>query len=583
MGRRAAADHRTAAGNWMTTRQRLETLQRLGRQATIVAAMSWLIFGVLHHGYRLQWVRGQDALHIAADACVVAAYAFGIVVRFLLFRQEGKSARRFWIDLLFLVFSLFLSWTLHAGTAAVILRRAQGGFVLLAATPWGRRYVTALARRPALVMVLSFAVTIAVGTLLLTFAAATEDGGGAPFLTAFFTATSATCVTGLIVVDTPAYFSLFGELVILGLIQVGGLGIMTLSAALFVLMGRRLTARQRRVLSSVLDETGLRDVGVLVQNIFQTTMIIEGLGALLLFVRWYGDFASIAETAYMSIFHSVSAFCNAGFSLLSLNLMDYVADPVVNLVMALLIVLGGLGFTVLSDLYAHRSLRRRGPGLSTHTRVVLLTSAALILVGGIALFYFEYAHSLAPYSVPVKLQAAFFQSVSARTAGFNSIDMTRITPVAALVFTALMFIGGSPGGTAGGIKTSTFALLVLSVRTIIRGREEIEVFGRSISKENLHRALAVSMASFGIVFVAFTWLLASQAVDYVSLLFESVSAFGTVGLSMGATAQLTAFGKVLIIALMFAGRVGPLSLALAVGEEMERLVYRYPTTKLLVG
>ncbi len=565
------------------TRQRLETLQRLGRQTTIVAAMLWLIFGVLQHGYRLQWVPWQDALHIAADSSVVAAYAFGIVVRFLLFRQEGKSARRFWIDLLFLVFSLFLAWTLHAGTAAVILRRAQGGFVLLAATPWGRRYVTALARRPALVMVLSFAVTIALGTLLLTFAAATEDGGGASFLTAFFTATSATCVTGLVVVDTPTYFSLFGELVILGLIQVGGLGIMTLSAALFVLMGRRLTARQRRVLSSVLDETGLRDVGVLVQNIFQATMIIEGLGALVLFVRWYGDFDSITQTAYMSIFHSVSAFCNAGFSLLSLNLMDYVADPVVNLVIALLIILGGLGFMVLSDLYAHRSLRRRGPGLTTHTRVVLLTSAALILVGGIAVFYFEYAHSLAPYPVLVKLQAAFFQSVSARTAGFNSIDMTQITPVAALVFVGLMFIGGSPGGTAGGIKTSTFALLVLSVRTIIRGRDEIEVFGRSISKENLYRALAVSMASFGIVFVVFTWLLASQAVDFVSLLFESVSAFGTVGLSMGATTQLTALGKVLIIALMFAGRVGPLSLALAVGEEMERLVYRYPTTKLLVG
>ncbi len=565
------------------TRQRLEKLQRHGRQATIVAAMLWLIFGVLQHGYRLHLVPWQDALHITADACVVAAYAFGILVRFLLIRHEGKPTRRLWVDLLFLVFSLFLAWTLHAGTGAVILRRAQGGLALLAATPWGKRYVTALAHRPTLVMVLSFAVTIAVGTLLLTFAAATEDGGGAPFITALFTATSATCVTGLIVVDTPTYFSLFGELVILGLIQVGGLGIMTLSAALFVLMGRRLTARQRRVLSSVLDETGLRNVGSLVQNIFQATMIIEGLGALVLFVRWYGDFDSITQTAYMSIFHSVSAFCNAGFSLLSLNLMQYVADPVVNLVIALLIILGGLGFMVLSDLYAQRSLRRRGPGLTTHTRVVLLTSAALVLVGGIAVFYFEYAHSLAPYPVLVKLQAAFFQSVSARTAGFNSIDMTRITPVAALVFVVLMFIGGSPGGTAGGIKTSTFALLVLSVRTIIRGRDEIEVFGRSISKENLYRALAVSMASFGIVLVVFTWLLASQTVDFVSLLFESASAFGTVGLSMGATTQLTALGKVLIIALMFAGRVGPLSLALAVGEEAERLVYRYPTTKLLVG
>jgi Trk-type K+ transport system membrane component len=240
--------------------------------------------------------------------------------------------------------------------------------------------------------------------------------------------------------------------------------------------------------------------------------------------------------------------------------------PAVNLIIVLLPPWTSR-LSVLSDLYAHH-LRDPGQGCR-RTRASFATK--LPHLGGDRDLLLQYAHSLRPTRGGEA--AGGFQSVSARTAGFNTIDMTRVTPVAALVFVVLMFIGGSPGGTAGGIKTSTFALLVLSVRTIVRGRDEIEVFGRSVAKENLYRALAVSMTSFGIVFVGFTWLLASQSVDFVKLLFESVSAFGTVGLSMGATAELTVLGKVLIIVLMYVGRVGPLSLALA-SEEAERLVYR---------
>ncbi|UCG44490.1 MAG: Trk family potassium uptake protein [candidate division WOR-3 bacterium] len=436
-------------------------------------------------------------------------------------------------------------------------------------------------------MALSFVGLIAAGTLLLCFPAATGDGRGTPLLDALFTATSATCVTGLIVRDTPVFFSRFGQLVILGLIQLGGLGIMTFSASLAVVFGRRLGAARRRVVADLIEESRNIDIGQTLRYIVLFTLTAEALGTLLLFMRWLPEYPNPWYALYVAGFHSVSAFCNAGFSLFPDSLVHYAADPAVNLVVIGLIVSGGLGFVVVHEML-NRETVRRGPvfsfrRLTVHSRMVLWTTGLLTLAGTVLFFFFEYDGVLAALPVPAKLVASVFQAVTPRTAGFNTVSMAGLKPVTLLLFLALMFIGASPGSTGGGIKTSTFAVLFMAVRSRIRGRQDVEVHGRVVPKDVVYRATSIAVTSVAIVAGFFILLLATETGAFQDVLFETTSAFGTVGLSTGLTGQLSPVGRVLVTLLMYIGRLGPLTLALAMRARVSRLPIEYPSSEVMVG
>jgi trk system potassium uptake protein TrkH len=461
----------------------------------------------------------------------------------------------------------------------------------------GRRFIDSMIRNPAKLVVLSFAFVILVGTVLLTLPRATEDGRGATVVDALFTSTSATCVTGLVVMNTnrdeeadPALpsFTLFGQVVILVLIQIGGLSIMTLSASAFLLMGGRLSFRSASLMGNVLEENRSNSLPSMIRYIVIMTAAFEATGAILLTVRFALVEPEFSTAAWQGLFHSVSAFCNAGFSLFGRNLERFVSDPVVNLTITSLIVFGGLGFTVIAALVSRETwthgVRLGWKKLTVHSRLVLIVTLALIAGGTLLLFLCDHAGAQDGLDWSDRLWASYFQSVSARTAGFNTIDLTRTTSAAFLVYVILMFVGASPGGTGGGIKTTTLALLALSIRAVLIGRDDVTVLGRTVPRSTIHRAIAVTFLSGAACLITLLLLLVSQdGITTEQLIFEVTSAFGTVGLSMGATTKLDDFGRVLISLLMFIGRCGPLTLTLALGQRATAAEIGYPDCRVVVG
>jgi trk system potassium uptake protein TrkH len=442
-------------------------------------------------------------------------------------------------------------------------------------------------QRPVRMLALSFLSLICVGTLLLSLPQATNDGRGAGLLNALFTATSATCVTGLIVKDTPTYFSLLGQVVILCLIQLGGLGIMTFYSSLVVLIFQRLGLTDRRTMVELIEESRQVDIARLIRYVLLFTFLAEGLGAAILFLRWLFAFPNPVQALYFAVFHSVSAFCNAGFSLFSDSLIRFQLDTITNFCVMGLIVIGGLGFPVVNELINRRTISQ--PLLTTirrltvHARIVLSTTALLIISGAILFFFIEYDNALAPLPLGGKLLASLFQSITARTAGFNTVNTSILKPVTILIWTILMFIGASPGGTGGGIKTSTVAVLFLAVRSRLRGAEEVYIAGRFIPKEIVYRATAITALGLSAVAGGLGLLLATQSHRFEFLLFEATSAFGTVGLSAGITPNLNFIGKLLIIFLMYIGRIGPLTLTLAMAAPHKRRAITYPHARVIVG
>ena len=439
---------------------------------------------------------------------------------------------------------------------------------------------------------LSFATVIAVGTIALRWQ------GGLPnapivWIDALFTSTSATCVTGLTVKDTGTEFSLTGQWIILGLIQVGGLGILTLSSWFLFLFGRRPTLSERTALADSFGLPAQLTVARLLGRILLYTFTIESVGAVLLFLRFLFIY-SPSDALYAGVFHSISAFCNAGFSVFRNNLADFPNDPLVNLVIMSLIVSGGLGFYVLEEIRAGLMARRRGQRWrwSLHLRAVLLTTVCLIVGGAGAIYLLE---SLNPdYTAPwyARIIPAFFQSVAARTAGFNTVDMTTLSNGTALVLILLMFIGASPGSTGGGIKTTTFATLAALLIARWRGRTDAEMFGRRIPADLVAKSLAVTVG-FLIGYLICVMILQVTELGgelsrhvrdpFLAMTFETSSAFGTVGLSLGVTPHLSVGGKLAIALAMFMGRVGPLAFALTLIGERQGLPYRYPEERILIG
>jgi trk system potassium uptake protein TrkH len=438
-------------------------------------------------------------------------------------------------------------------------------------------------RHPAQAVVLGFGVAIAASTLLLMLPASTAAGERASFLTALFTATSAVCVTGLVVVDTPSYWSAFGESVILGSIQLGGLGIMTLASLLGLLVFRRLGLRTRLLAQTESKTLGLGDVRRVVRGVATTSVVIEAVLAAALFLRfWLGYGESLGRAAYLALFHAVSAFNNAGFALWSDNLIRFATDPWVSLTIAGGVILGGLGFPVLFELWREYNTPHRW---SLHTKVTLLTSGILLLGGMLFITAFEWRNpaTLGPLDVPGKLLAGFFQAVMPRTAGFNSLDYAQMTETSWLSTDVLMFIGGGTASTAGGIKVTTFMILFFAIMAEVRGDPAVEAYERTVPTAVIRQALAVALLGVALVVTGTLALLTITGLDLDRVLFEVISAFATVGLSTGITADLPPAAQYVLVVLMFVGRLGPITFATALALRGRRKLYRYAEERPLVG
>lgn len=433
-------------------------------------------------------------------------------------------------------------------------------------------------------ILLSFFTAILVGSVLLALPISSASGEAVPYIDALFTATSATCVTGLVTLTTVTTWSVFGQVVLLILIQIGGLGIITIMSGLMIVLHRKMGLNDRLLIQDAFNLNTLSGLVKFVKKVIAGTFLVEGIGALLymlVFIPRYG-----LKGIWISVFNSISAFCNAGIDILSENsLCEYATHPLVNFVTCTLIILGGIGYIVWWDLAQFTKTRRRHK-LSLHSKIALSTTTILITVGALAFFLFEYNNPLTigNFSLFDKIQASVFQSVTTRTAGFATIPQQHLTNSSSMVSLLLMFIGGSPVGTAGGIKTVTFAILVASAYATIKNRNEVILFNRTISKESINKAIAVTGMSFAILFLSTVLLAAVTNADALDILYETVSATATVGLTRNLTPLLNFAGKLVIILTMYLGRVGPISLAIAFNLKKEnKNIIKNPTEKISVG
>lgn len=437
-------------------------------------------------------------------------------------------------------------------------------------------------RRPARVVLGAFATVIAVGAVLLSLPAASAGSAAASPVTALFTATSAVCVTGLIVVDTPNYWSTFGELVILGLIQVGGFGIMTLASLLGLVVARRMSLRLQLSTQVERKSLGVGQMRQVVLGVARTSVLFEVCVAAVLCARlWMGYGEPFGRAAYLGGFHAVSAFNSAGFALYSDSLMRFVTDPWICVPVAVAVLFGGLGFPVLFELRRHLRVPHHW---SLHAKLTLGMMLILLVFAGVAVTAGEWANpaTLGRLGAPGKLLAGFFQA-SMRTAGFNTVEIGEMNPATLLSLDVLMFIGGGSASTAGGIKVTTFALLGFVILAEIRAEPDVGVLGRRLPRDIQRQALTVALLSVGAVVIFTTVLLAIAPFTLDRVLFEAISAFGTVGWSTGITPQLSDVGKLLVTAAMFAGRLGPATLASALALREHTRRYELPEERPIVG
>lgn len=440
---------------------------------------------------------------------------------------------------------------------------------------------------PSQIITLGFLGTILVGAIILALpvSAAKES---LTLIDALFTAASAVCVTGLTVIDTPKDLSIFGQIVLLLLIQIGGLGYMTSATILSVVIGKKVGLKQRLVLQEALNVLSMEGLIRFTKGVLKVTFLFELIGAVLLSIRFSVDM-DITKAVYFGLFHSVSAFNNAGFSLFSDNLIGYRDDIFINIVITTLVVIGGIGFLVISDVYKY--IKREVARLSTHTKVVLSVTSILIMSGTAAILIFEYFNpqTFASFSLKSNLLAAYFHSVTARTAGFNTIDIGLVQSFTLFLIIMLMAVGASPGGTGGGIKTTTFGVMMLGLWSTFRGHQDAVFFERRVPHEIIARAYVIGAMAFLIVNISTLILLLEEKSDYLHTLFEAVSAFSTVGLSVGdggvrsLSALFSPLGKLTVVLTMFIGRVGPLTMGMAIVKKAEMVRLRYPEGKVLIG
>lgn len=442
------------------------------------------------------------------------------------------------------------------------------------------------------IIMLGFFIGLLLGAVLLTLPVASADGKSAGFPDALFVSTSAICVTGLSTVVTAEQWSLFGQAVILLLVQFGGLGIVTVTTTMLLVFGRRVTLSERLLIQEAYNLDTLGGLVRVTKSVVKGTLFVEGIGAVFYFFCFVGEYG--AKAVWYAIFHSVSAFCNAGLDLFgNASLIPYQTNLPVNLVTMALIITGGIGFPVWRDILHQAKLvrkreiswRRSRQCLSLHTKLVITVTAGLILGGALLYFLFEYRNpaTFGGLTPGQKIMAAFFQSVTTRTAGFQTVAQENLTPASGFLTLLLMFIGGSPSSTAGGIKTVTVAVIVLSVISVIRGKKNIEAFGRSIPGFYLKKALAVVSVSFCCMIAGTLLICVTQGFQLLESLYEVISALATVGLSLGKTAELNGVGKYIIVFCMYLGRIGPITLALSLQSGQGKSGRELPESKVLIG
>jgi trk system potassium uptake protein TrkH len=438
---------------------------------------------------------------------------------------------------------------------------------------------------PSYFLLLSFAMLIAVGTMLLNLPIASADGNSIGVVDALFTSASAVCVTGLTVVNTSTYWSLFGQIVILLLIQAGGLGIMTMATLIAFMLGKKITLKDRLLMQEEMNVSTLQGIVLLTKRVLLVTICLETIGVVFLSIVFVRDFG-VSQGLWFSIFHSISAFCNAGFDLLGNSLIDYADNPVINFTIMTLLVLGGLGFYVIVDIVNKKSFKK----FQLHTQLVLVLTFGFILFSFLIVLVLEFNNpeTIGTLTWKDKFMASGFLSVTPRTAGFNTIDTASLTYATTFVVMILMFIGGAPGSTAGGVKTTTIGVVMIAVAQHLLGKDDVEFGGRRIPTKQIFKAISVIVIGAVLITAVILVLLVSEAKmenEFLDIVFEVFSAFGTVGLSRGITGNLTTIGRIVITLTMFVGRLGPLTLAFSIAkmQNYNKGYHRYPEGKIMVG
>lgn len=434
---------------------------------------------------------------------------------------------------------------------------------------------------PPQVLALGFLSLILIGSVLLNLPIASTSGSPIGYVNSLFTSASAVCVTGLTVLNTAKDFTPFGQVVIITLIQFGGLGVMTLATVGYIIMGKKISFKERLMIKEQLNTESIQGIVKLMKKVIGYTLFLELMGSLLLALRFVPMFGLEKGLAF-SIFHSISAYCNAGFDIFGDSLIIFQNDYYVLFILSLLIILGGLGFTVYADLLAKDKLRK----LTLHSKVVLIMTVSLLAIGTLSFLLFERTNpgTLGTMNFPRKLANSFFQSVSPRTAGFYSVDISSIRDTTIFSMIMLMFIGGSPGSTAGGVKTTTFACLVLTTISVVKGEEDVNCLKRRLAFETIKRAVSIFLIGLAIVFsTAIILTITDSSFKFINLLFESTSAFGTVGLTTGITDKLSTLGRLVITLTMYIGRVGPLTMAYAFAKRNRKRDFKNAPGNLMVG
>lgn len=440
---------------------------------------------------------------------------------------------------------------------------------------------------PFKILAIGFLTVILTGAILLTLPISTQSGEVTNFLDSIFTATSAVCVTGLVVQDTGTYWSTFGQGVILTLIEIGGLGFMAMSTFFAMVLGKRISLRERLVMQEAYNTFSLQGIINHVRYMLLFTVSVQLFAALILmtqFIPVYG----VGTGIYYGIFHAISAFNNAGFDLLGgfTSITIFNENKIILITLAIVINIGGLGYLVLREIISGVRAKRKLKNFSLHAKVVLTISGILLTVGTIAMLIFEWNNpaTIEHMSFGNKLTNAFFSAVTPRTAGFNSISNSDMSPAGKLLTMGYMFVGGSPGSTAGGVKTTTLGIVIFTLISVLRGRQDAEVYKRRISQSVVFKAMAIFMLGITIVIIGVMILSITEiGASFETILYEVISAFGTVGLSQGLTPTLSSVGKVTIAIIMYLGRVGPLTVMLALAGKQEKINYKYPEGKILIG
>lgn len=446
------------------------------------------------------------------------------------------------------------------------------------ANAWWKRHTRKWT--PARVLTTGFLLLIATGTFLLLLPISVHKGIHLSFIDALFTATSAICVTGLTVVDTGTTFSAFGQMVIFTLVQIGGIGFMTVATIVYMMLGKKISFRERLILQESMNANSMEGIVRIIKRIVLFVLVIQLTAALILAVNWLKDMP-LGQALYYGLFHSISLFNNGGFDLFGISFQSYAGDWVFNIVAFFLIVAGGLGFVVLAELYDYRQSRI----LSLHSKVVLSMSGILIVLGAALIFVFEFTNPNTMQSMPFgdKVLTSIFQSISARSAGTSTLNIEELRQVTQFFLIILMFIGGSPGSAGGGIKTTTFAILLAAVGAMLRGKEDTIIFRYRLDKNLILKALTIIFLALIMVLSIAMMLAVTEEQPFLEILFDTTSAVATVGLSMGLTPELSVFGKLIFCLAMFVGRLGPLTLAYALNKRRSQSLYRHPEGKLMIG